>query len=164
MLRFILTALLLVSCGRYQPTETPEIEDCPIPVDVSKKVIVAVFGAPWCSACKNQIPELDKALLKLGAINEKIEFRFYVTTGTNSAVAPTQDIADRYRDSLHISASSNIDPWKWKYFRAWVGGELLLPGAAILSHDQKVIKQFRGGFNPSEVAFAAKTIVLNKKE
>ncbi len=154
--------LLLAGCGRHElgPVDVEHEEFAAKP----EKVIVAVFGAPWCSACKTQIPRLEAAILKLDkSIQERIDLRFYVTTGLNSNTAPNQDVADRYRNSLHLTALAYPDPWKWQNFRKWVGGEFVIPGAAVLDPKEKVLKSFRGGatFEVSDISYAAKTAVQN---
>lgn len=158
----VVFALIAFGCGRYEPAPDPYVPvptppgPCPAP---TQKVIVAVFGAPWCSACKTQIPKLDGALKKLPAdVLARVEFRFYVTTGSNSAVAPTQAEATAYRNSLHLSAQAMIDPWRWTNFKKWVGGALAIPGAAVLSGDEKLIRSFRGGvsFDISDIVETAR--------
>jgi hypothetical protein len=69
-------------------------------------------------------------------------------------VAPTPEVAEQYRQALHLEAKSVADEWRWKTFRKFVGGSLVLPGAAILDSTGHVVRSFRAGrttFVPSEI-------------
>jgi thiol-disulfide isomerase/thioredoxin len=120
-----------------------------------KKVTLALFGAPWCSECKTDMPAIQAELDKLKASQRAfIDTVLYVTTSGNPSVPPTQEGAEQYRETVHIKGRALADEWRWKNFRQWVGGALVLPGAAVLDEQGNVLKAFRAGpttFIPTEI-------------
>lgn len=144
---------LAIACGRSpsgnqnQPGKLPE--------GPPKKVTLALFGAPWCAECKQDLPKIQDEYNKLTEEERaEIGIRLYVTTSGNPAVPPTQEVADQYRTALGLSMDASPDEWRWKNFREWVGGTLALPGAAVLDANGAVLKSFRAGgttFIPSEI-------------
>jgi thiol-disulfide isomerase/thioredoxin len=128
----------------------------------TKSVTLALFGAPWCSECKTEMPAIQAQMNKLkNSQRAFIDVVLYVTTSGNPAVPPTQEVADQYKEIVHLHGKAYPDEWRWKNFRNWVGGGFVLPGAAVLDAQGNVLKAFRAGpssFVPSEiVAFAVKS-------
>ncbi len=128
-----------------------------------KTVTLALFGAPWCSECKTEMPAIQAEIDRLKASQRAfIDTVLYVTTSGNPSVPPTQEGAEQYREIVHIKGRALADEWRWKNFRQWVGGGFVLPGAAILDAQGNVIKAYRAGpttFIPSEiVAHAVRSI------
>jgi thiol-disulfide isomerase/thioredoxin len=157
----VLAGLLVLACGKQpsgvqnQPGTTPTIE--------GKQVTVAVFGAPWCTECKQDLPLIQNEYDRLSPEQKAaIGLQLYVTTAGNPAVAPTQEIAEQYRAALGITMPAVADEWRWKNFRKLVGGDIVLPGAAVLDSTGAVLKSFRAGpttFVPSEImAFAVQNL------
>lgn len=133
MLRALLIVLVVAGCGRIvQQPVTP----VPTPVTPISKtdIVVAAFGADWCTYCHQYIPELAAVLDKLSE-RGRIELRLYVS-GEKSQAA-----ADAFRNSLHINATAYPDPGG-KVQKVWVGSSGI-PAAAVLSTDEKVIKAYR---------------------
>ncbi len=147
---------LAIACGRSQ--SGTQNQPGPIPEGPQKKITLALFGAPWCAECKQDLPLLQQEYDKLSdAEKAEIRIRLFVTTAGNPAVPPTQQVADQYRAALGLSMEASPDEWRWKSFREWVGGTLALPGAAVLDADGNVLKSFRAGatFIPSEIVGSA---------
>ncbi len=123
------------------------------------QVTLALFGAPWCSECKTEMPAIQAELDKLSRTQASfVDVVLYVTTSGNPSVPPTQEVADQYRSVLHIKAKALPDEWRWKNFRRMVGGSFVLPGAALLDSSGNVVRAFRAGptdFVPSEIVSSA---------
>lgn len=148
--------------GPVPPGPTPPVPPLP-PAPGQEKVIVAVFGAPWCSACKSGIPEVQRQLKKLPASKlAQIDFRLYVPTGANSGSRPTQAVADQYKQILHLDlATAYVDPYRWTNYQDWVGSYLAIPAAAILDEKLNVLRRYPPGvgFSPPDIAhFAASQV------
>jgi len=157
-----LALFVMVGCGQENlPSQRPEIIPVapvqPKPPAPGKKVILAVFGAEWCTFCKRDLPAVQAEFDKLPADQKaQIEFRFYDVGSANRK--PTVETAERYRDSLHLTALAFPDPWQWQLFRKWVGKNMAIPGGAVLDKDEKVLQSFVPGmsFIPKEIVrFAA---------
>lgn len=148
---FVITCLIVLACGKEQK---PDPLIGPVPSG-DKKVTLALFGAPWCTACKEDLPALQSAIDAMTPEQRKnLDVRLYVTTSGNPAVPPTNEVAQQYKESLNLTMESAPDEWRWKKFKAWVGGELVLPGAAVLDADGNVLKSYRAGattFLPTEI-------------
>jgi thiol-disulfide isomerase/thioredoxin len=155
---FVVVSLALLACGRSQ--NGSQNQPGKVPEGPQKKITLALFGAPWCAECKQDLPLIQQEYDRLSEEEKaEIRIRLFVTTSGNPAVPPTQQVADQYRAVLGLSMEAGPDEWRWKSFREWVGGTLALPGAAVLDADGTVLKSFRAGsttFIPSEiVGFAA---------
>jgi thiol-disulfide isomerase/thioredoxin len=138
----------LLSCGRH--SVDPEPFKPPVVTGPQTRVVVAIFGATWCSACKSEIPNLDARLKRLPEFGQ-IDFRVYVTD------AQTQVDCDKYTTrALHIDAKCYPDP-QGKTFRSWVGGSVI-PAVAVLTEDLKIIKAFRGGTGWDSTDIAASAV------
>lgn len=127
-----------------------------------KSVKLALFGAPWCSECKTEMPAIQERLDRLSRTQlAYIDVTLYVTTAANPSVPPTQEIADSYLETVHVKGKALPDEWRWKNFKAWVGGSFALPGAAVLDAQGHVLKAWRAGpttFVPGEIVdFAVKS-------
>lgn len=161
----LIVLFVVVGCGRETAPVALNVPS-PVPVKPSPergKVIVAVFGAPWCPACKSAIPEVQRQLKKLPDTKlAQIEFRLYVPTGANSANRPTQDVADQYKQTLGLDlATAHVDPWKWTLYQKWIGGSASIPAAAVLDDKENVLTRFRAGsqFDAQDIArFAASRV------
>lgn len=120
-----------------------------------KPVTLALFGAPWCSECKTDMPAIQAKLDALSNTRRAyIEVLMYVTTSGNPAVPPTEEVAEQYMHAVHVKGKPIADEWRWKNFRKLVGGNLALPGAAVLSADGTVLRSFRAGpttFVPGDI-------------
>lgn len=155
---FVITCLIVLACGKEQKPD-PLIGPAP---GGEKKVTLAIFGAPWCTECKTDLPAIQTAVDGLSEDQKKnLDVRLYVTTSGNPAVPPTNEVAQQYKEALNLKMESAPDEWRWKKFKTLVGGELVLPGAAVLDAEGKVLKSFRAGatsFVPAEiVAFAVQS-------
>lgn len=164
MNKLFLGALILavVSCGVEKkqavvPSPSPVPVPTPVPVPVpipGAKKIIAVFGAPWCGACKTLLPELERELQGLPKTKrDEIDFRLYITTGATSSAKPTQDVAERYRDALGLSATAYIDPWYWTNYKAWVSKSLAIPAGVLQDEAGKVLRVYNAGnsFSPAKI-------------
>lgn len=128
------------------PVPTPD----PLPAPDPKKVIMAVWGTPWCSACKSVLPQVEKAFAKLDAATQaKIEFRLYVPTGVRATDRPTDEVALAYRSSLHLDHSvAYIDPWNftlYKHYKLAGNSSPAIPAGAITKMDGTLIRRFPPG-------------------
>lgn len=155
----LFAVLLLAGCGKeLVPGPAPIPGPGPIPEpEARERVVVAVFGAPWCSVCKVRLPEINRALVLLRAACD-VELRLYLPTGERSHLPPTQSLAERYRDYLGLDASAHIDP-NWQFYRQWVSVALALPGAAVLDSKMNLLKSYppMASFNARDIAaFAAR--------
>lgn len=110
------------------------------------KVIMALWGAPWCHFCHENLPKVQAEWAKLSADQkEKIEFRVYVPTGYSQASKPTQAITDNYVASLRLTAHA-VNDAGWKAFRSYVGNRLMIPaGSVIDATTGEVLRRYPGG-------------------
>lgn len=138
--------LLLIGCGKEAlPPVTPVPPD-PIPVpqpSPEKKVVLSVFGAPWCTPCKSALPKIQKELDAL-PVSERnaIEFRVYIETGPSNTTPPTQQDAERYKASLGLhSAIAIADPWKMQVFRKY-HSNLSIPAGVVTKLDGTALRAF----------------------
>ena len=146
---FALSLMLLSGCGvetsqpdirigepipKIQPNEPDEPGEPKV-----EKPIVVVFGAPWCGPCKRDLPTVQAAIKPH---LDDLDFVFYVTTGYRSNELPTQEIADKYRDYLGLSAVAAPDV-RWGVYRAIFGSSLSIPAVAVLRADRTVFYSSR---------------------
>lgn len=156
----------LTGCGKrpVRAPGTPLSQPDPIEnADVETVATLVLFGAPWCANCKNEFPQIQSLIDQLPRERaEKLGFVLYVTTGATAQDQPSDEIANKYKEVLALKAKAFPDEWRWKAFRKYVGGNLVLPGAAILDANGNVLKSFRAGaatFVPSEIVKAAEDTV-----
>lgn len=144
----LLLFLLLASCG--VSTLAPDPETAPDP----QGVILAVWGAPWCSVCKRVLPDIQKELDRVGS--EKITFRLYVPTGNSSGSRPNQSTTDSYRDYLKLKAEAVNDD-RWSVFKQTIGSGLALPAGAVFTQEMQVIEVFPpGSLDAGDIVDAAR--------
>ncbi len=124
-----------------------------------KDITLALFGAPWCSECKTAMPAIQAELDALKpSVSAFVRTKLYVTTSANPSVPPTQQVADEYREAVHLKGTTEPDPWRWTHFRKWIGGSFTLPAAVVLNDGGEVLRVFRAGpttFVPTEIVSAA---------
>jgi thiol-disulfide isomerase/thioredoxin len=167
---FLFTFVFLIAwstgCGkenpyRYSGLQNPTNQQNP--VGQAPAVTLALFGAPWCSNCKVEFPQIQNLISQLAEPKfKRLALVLYVTTGATAQEQPTDDIAQRYKAVLNLSGTALADEWRWKKFRQYVGGGLVLPGAAVLDANGNVIKAFRAGagtFIPSEIVKTAEEAI-----
>jgi len=159
LLALIVFALLSTSCGKLSlsrqdpvratppptgPTEPPDPGQ-PVP---SKQITLRLFGAPWCTTCKDSFPEIRDALAAefKGAVRGEL----YLPTGVNPEDSPTQEVADAYRDFHKLPFSSHTDEG-WKVFKSQVQKDRRLPGAVVLDADGKILKAYKPGATTFQV-------------
>lgn len=137
----------------FVPQEIAAYTESVIPQ--GNQVTLALFGAPWCSECKTDMPAIQAELDKLTKLQRAfIDVVLYVTTSGNPSVAATPEVAEQYMHAVHIKGKALADEWRWKNFRKMVGGAFLLPGAAVLNSSGEVLRSYRAGpttFVPSEI-------------
>lgn len=127
------------------------------------RITLMLFGAPWCTACKQDLPAIEKAIGELPA-RQRVGLRtqLYVTTDVSPSAPATQKVAEAYRNALHLEAPAFADAWRWKGFKKYVGGDLVLPGAAVLDPSNNILRAYRAGgttFVPAEIVdFASRSI------
>jgi thiol-disulfide isomerase/thioredoxin len=127
-----------------------------------KTVTLALFGAPWCSECKTDLPAIQARLDALTNTQRAfIDVVLYVTTAANPSAPPTQEGAEQYLSAVHLKGRAFADEWRWKTFKKLVGGGFVLPGAAVLDSEGNVLRAYRAGpttFVPGEIVdFALKS-------
>ncbi|MBY0371468.1 hypothetical protein K2X33_12325 [bacterium] len=127
------------------------------------RITVILFGAPWCSECKQDLPAIEQEIAKRSPRQRAgLRTMLYVTTATSPAAAPTEAVALEYRNALRLDATAFADPWRWKNFKKYVGGDLVLPGAAVLDPSGNILHSYRAGatnFVPAEIIdFAVRSI------
>lgn len=166
----VVFGLLLLGCGEPRlgggdalvPDPDPIIDLIPEPDPEVSRVVVAVFGAPWCSACKKGLPAVQKELEKLPARTlRQIEFRAYITTGANSAAPPSDAQTKAYVGALGLWAQPVSDPWRWTTFRQWVGPALSIPAASVVLPSGRVVRSFPAGaqFDPVSIVQTAVSLI-----
>lgn len=136
-----------ISPSPVPPVSPQEPKPVPPPLLLENKVIVAMFGAPWCGVCKSEFPNLQRVMQSLTPEQRaRLDVRLYVPTGMDSQQPPTPEVAEWYRRSLGLSyATAYVDPWRWQLFRKWVSSKLAIPGGAVLSADEVVLKKYPPG-------------------
>lgn len=166
MRAILLACLVVVACGRAGSADSvpPTVAPAPIPAPVKpdepkpqKKVVLALWGAPWCHACHSLLPQVQEQLSKLSATTRAaIDFRLYVPTGLRPDSKPEDKVSIAYRDSLKLDAVAYSDP-RWAWFRKCVGNEMAIPGGALLAADGvTVLRRFYPGqLVPSEAVWYA---------
>lgn len=165
---FLIVAMLALSCGQtaqpivstppdVMPAPVPAPENPPTPEPEKKKVILAVWGAPWCSVCKHVLPDVERELDALDKqTRDAIDFRLYVPTGNASNSQPTDAVALQYKAQLGLSAVAYVDPWRWKLFKHWIGTSNAIPAGALIDVDGKLIRRFApGSLDPVDIVFYA---------
>lgn len=160
----IIALISLISCGkppkrRSDPVTPPDnpTEPTPTPTPVETKLILRIFGAPWCTNCKTDFPKINEALAKELAAGVRGEI--YVETGTSPSVAPTAEDAQSYRDRVATNFSPFADEWPWKQFRKQVQPERKLPAAVVMDKDGNILKVF----NPGPTTFVVDEVVAYVK-
>ena len=134
----------------------------PAPADpttavAAKKVIVAVFGAPWCHYCHENLPKVQRELDKLRRdFRDAIDFRLYVISGGNASTVANDTETLAYQRSIGLSQAVAYSDARGKIFKYYVGGGSI-PAAAVVSADGKtVIKKYPGGsLDPYDIASTA---------
>ena len=158
----ILALFLVIGCGLQSPEPIGPVPG-PTPIDPVRpdkkeiRAVIALFGAPPCGPCKAALPEVQQHFDALPEdVKKGILIRLYVPTGRDWLDAPTQEIADIYRDALKLKADAIPDP-KWKQYGVIMEGSRTVPAGAVLSPDGKVLEKFRAGvqFVPSEIVKSA---------
>ncbi len=148
---FVITCLIVLACGKQNK---PDPFVGPAPGGGDKKVTLALFGAPWCTECKKDLPSIQAAVDGLTEDQKKnLTVRLYVTTAGNPARPPTEEVAQKYKESLKLKFETVPDV-RWEKFNQWVKGDQFLPAAAVLDANGNVLKAFRSGattFSPEEV-------------
>lgn len=157
MKRFVCAVLLIsvLGCGTQSipvspnvppavmPTPVPSPEPTPAPDPDDHKVILALWGAPWCSACHALLPKVEKELSKLDdGVRDLIDFRLYVATGQTATARPNDDVARAYVKELGLSATAYVDPWRFTLYSKYIGGSVAIPAGAVIEMDGTLIKKF----------------------
>lgn len=160
----IFVAIQLTSCGRQNAsTRSPLTDPGPVPTlpptppgPTGPKLQIYFFGNETCDDCKKVIPETQSIA---DALPPEQRARLVMTllvscAGSPCNVKPTQEIADRYRDQLHLNFKAAADPWRWTWFRKFIPGKLQVPAAAVLDEKGEILRAFPAGstsFVPSEI-------------
>jgi hypothetical protein len=102
---------------------------------------LVAFSAPWCYACKKELPKVDAAATAKGA-----KLTIYIVTGPGPGSSPTQADADRYRHDLHFTAEVKPDPGARLYRDYVAQGNGYVPmGAALDTANGSVSRVFGPG-------------------
>src|SRR4051812_33252923 len=154
---FVIVALIVIACDRHS-LKTPDLGLNAAGLADSKKLTLALFGAPSSADSQNLLPALQIELDKL-ALNDRssLDQVLYVTTSGNPNTPPTEELAEQYRLALGMRGKAEADA-HWKTFKSLVGGSLSLPAAALVDLDGTVFKIFRAGpttFVPTEITTAS---------
>jgi hypothetical protein len=107
---------------------------------------MALWGAPWCHFCHENLPKVQAEWNRLSADQkEQIEFRVYVPTGRTQTSKPTQASTDAYVASLGLTANAVSDAG-WMAFRSYVGNRFVIPaGSVIDARTGEVLRRYPGG-------------------
>jgi len=99
---------LIAACGKPQ-RRLRGVEN-PIDTGATTQATLVIFGAPPCSNCHRDFPEIQHLLDAVPAAQKDgLKVKLYVETGTRWTDPPSPDIAARYRDSLHLSFAAFSD-------------------------------------------------------
>jgi thiol-disulfide isomerase/thioredoxin len=133
-----LKSLLVILAFAFSLTGCAEHE---APKPRPDKYEVAVFSAPWCYPCKQQVPQVDAAAKEKG-----VKLTVYIVSGASPRTEPTQADADRYRQDLHLDAEVRPDP-KYSLYKKYVpsGGYYVPMAASIDQADGSVSRVFGPG-------------------
>ena len=136
----LLATLALFGCGR-----SGQVNPQPPPVTHSgAKLTVLAFGAPWCSTCKDILPELNtkiNALPKAAQVGRQL----LVTSADTPAKPPTAEIAAAYGAQYAPQMEAKTDPWRWQTFRKYVGMDFKLPAVVVLKENGDVLRVYKAG-------------------
>lgn len=151
---FIVLVFGLIGCGKNPEIVDPPIVEPPKPPNPGKaEVSLLLFAAPWCGPCRVELPEVQRLHNeRLAKYGKKLDVAVYVTSGTASHKAPTEEIAVRYGEALKLSFRMIPDLdgspskfAKWPNYRKYIGAGSDLPAAAVLNGEGVILKTFKGG-------------------
>ena len=163
-MRHLVIATLLVlslgSCGKSTGTGGQPATPPAPPPGAGDKVTLRLFGAPWCTDCKHDFPEIRDALAEeLAKKDSRIYGELYITTANDANEAPNQAHSEAYRDFLKLPFAVVNDPWKWQTFKAQIQTDRRLPAAVVMDKDGNVLKVFK----PGKTTFVVPEIVAYVK-
>ncbi len=128
------------------PKYCEEMVEAKDPNPSELKVNLRLFGAPWCSTCKHDFPEICKGLAAdFAATPLRIRGELYVPTGANPVDQPDLQTTIAYRDYEKLPFFAFNDEWPWKTFRAQVQKDRLLPAAVVMDAEGKILRVFKPG-------------------
>lgn len=154
ILVFLAVSFLVCSCGQdkkaqQDPVDPPKAPD-------GKAVTLLVWGAPWCTNCKKDLPEVQARLKEiLGDRLKAVDFQLWVPFGATPADPPTAEVAELYRQKLQLEATVFVDEWMCKTYKKHLPeGNCKLPAGIVLNSQGGVIKKFLPGgtFVPADIA------------
>jgi len=158
-MRALLSVLfLVVGCGQVvAPTPIPTPPPTPIEPRIEARVLV--WGASWCSTCKQALPEVNAALNKLSN-RDLVSFEVFVPTGANSSDRPTLELAKKYVEFLKLDAVAMVDEWYWRRYQSYFGGSIAIPAGVLLGADGAVRAKWpAGSLDAAEVARKTKQLL-----
>jgi len=154
----LLILLGVLSCGKqsYLRGRSGNLVNPPPGPKDSKHVSLIIFGAPWCSHCKTDFPEINTLLKnELTGRKRSVNGVMYVPTGNSAGEKPTQEAANQYRDFLKLDFEARIDEWPWKNFKKYIQNKPDLPAGIVFDEQGNVLKIFPPGkttFVPQKIA------------
>jgi thiol-disulfide isomerase/thioredoxin len=166
-LLFAIALMMAIGCGRTGTSSLPDIVPVPAPAPapdpepspLKKKVIVAVFGAPWCHFCHETLPRVQAQIEKLKVTErEAIDFRLYVISGATADRLADDKTTLAYQQSIGLNLAVAYSDVRGAMFRKYVGGGGIPAGAVISIDEKTVLRRYPGGnLDPIDIAsFAAR--------
>jgi thiol-disulfide isomerase/thioredoxin len=114
---------------------------------ITKPTKILIFSAPWCEPCKQEVPEAEKIVGKLGFL--------YVETGWRPTEPPTVASSTAYVKSLGVSLPFSIDPWRWQVYQRYFKS-FTLPAAVALDDKGHILVRFGPGKITEDLKLAMK--------
>lgn len=153
----VIGVLALAGCGQ-QTGGTGEPTTFPVPGDANYTLVL--FGAPWCTNCKSEFPKINEGLKAELTSAKKVNGLLLVTSNSNPAEKPTQEVANTYRDFLKMDFSAGADEWRCKRYKELVKlTSCAIPAGVLLDKGGNVVLTFE----PGDTTFKAETVVSQVK-